>query len=154
MAKTTNLGMTVINSSDYISPDPINDNFEIVDQLGVDYVTSSGTSGNWWFRKWNSGRAECGIDYLSFGTVSITSEYAENMFKNATDLKFGAYPFTFSSVPFVVIYPHYFTHGSSVIVKPNSSSSVSQSPTFTVICEDSCSGTLYCGIYVCGKVSS
>ena len=62
MASTTNLEIEKLNSADYVSVEPINNAFDKLDALGVDYVTESGTSGEWWYRKWKSGRAECGID--------------------------------------------------------------------------------------------
>ena len=53
-----NMGLETINSSDYVSPTPINNNFQKLDALGLDYVVESGRSGEWWYRKWKSGRAE------------------------------------------------------------------------------------------------
>ena len=151
---TTNLSLETIDSSDYISPDPINSNFEILDALGVDYVTSAGTSGSWWYRKWKSGRAECGIDYKSFGTISCNTAYA-SLYKYGTMLSFGSYPFTFSSTPMAVISPRYWTGSSNnLIVKYVRSSSTTSSPKFDVIGGKDDYGTFYAGIYVCGKVSS
>lgn len=31
----------------------------ILSKLGVDFIVEEGTSGNWYYRKWNSGFAEC-----------------------------------------------------------------------------------------------
>lgn len=56
---TTNLGLQTINQSDNISPDPINANMELIDKLGVDYVTQQGKSGQWRYRRWKSGTFEC-----------------------------------------------------------------------------------------------
>jgi hypothetical protein len=55
---TKNLGLTTISGSDYVSYEVINKNFELLDKLGIDYVTSTGTSGIWTYRKWKSGYAE------------------------------------------------------------------------------------------------
>lgn len=159
---TTNLSLEIIDSSDYVSPDPINNNFEIVDELGTDYVTESGTSGSWWYRKWKSGRAECGIDYKSFGTTSVNSTMFGGLYKLADTCDFGSYPFTFSSTPMVVITPRYWTKSnvSMTFVKYGSSKSTSSAPVFDLLFYTSSSdapttlGTLYAGIYVCGKVSS
>lgn len=62
-----NINFKTINSSDYVSPSVINSNFQLVDPLGYDYVTSQGTSGNWNFRKWKSGICELwgNLDYAS-----------------------------------------------------------------------------------------
>ena len=59
---TSNMTLEHIDPSDYVSPDVINSNFDKVDKLGVDYVVASGKSGEWWYRKWKSGRLEQGVD--------------------------------------------------------------------------------------------
>lgn len=56
---TTNLGLKTINQSDNVSPTPINDNMELLDKLGLDYVTAEGVSGIWSYRRWKSGIYEC-----------------------------------------------------------------------------------------------
>lgn len=103
MATTTNLGIEKLNSSDYVSVDGINGALDVLDKLGVDYVVKSGTSGNWWYRCWKSGRAECGIDSYNFGTVNINTAWGA-LFASS-NLSFGAYPsgFAFKSNPFVSI---------------------------------------------------
>lgn len=55
---TKNLGLTTIGGSDYVSYETLNKNFEALDVLGADYVTETGTSGMWTYRKWKSGFAE------------------------------------------------------------------------------------------------
>ena len=83
-----NMGLETIDSSDYVSPTPINNNFQKLDALGLDYVVESGRSGEWWYRKWKSGRAECGIDDKNFGTVSITKAWG-SLFQSG-QMSFGA----------------------------------------------------------------
>ena len=51
---SNNMGLTNIDPSDYVSPDTINQNFNKLDALGLDYVVESGYSGEWWYRKWKS----------------------------------------------------------------------------------------------------
>lgn len=36
---------------------------KILDALKADYIVEQGTSGNWTYRKWNSGIAECWGEY-------------------------------------------------------------------------------------------
>ena len=56
----TNLGVTAAN-------------------LGIkDYVVEQGTSGDWKYRKWNSGIAEC-FGYISLGSISVSA--AGNVYK-------------------------------------------------------------------------
>lgn len=98
MSTTPRMGIQLINSSDFVDPSVINDGFKKLDVLGIDYVVDSGTSGEWWYRKWKSGRAECGIDSHTFPTSGplqwgnvgwwLTDFYA-----------FPAFPFAFASIP-------------------------------------------------------
>jgi hypothetical protein len=151
---TTNLGLETINSSDYISPDPINNNMAKLDKLGVDYVVERGTSGEWWYRKWNSGRAECGIDNKQFGSSSLsaiggsgTTGYGSSQYT------FGAYPFNFASRPFTIISfqgdKQWSGRGSYISMGHSTSTSVS--PNFFVV--DFNPGTIepMAGIYVSGR---
>lgn len=89
---TTNLGLTTINQSDNISPNPINQNMEKIDQLGVDYITSQGKSGDWYYRRWKSGTYEC---WCTFKQQSASP--------NVEDSDFGQfskqYPITFAAQP-------------------------------------------------------
>lgn len=55
----------------------------------TDYVTAQGTSGDWYYRKWNSGRAECWQRNGANASASGTSGQNIN------------FPFTFTSYPFV-----------------------------------------------------
>ena len=40
-----NMGLVTINSSDFVSPEPINNNFEKLDVLGLDYIVETGNAG-------------------------------------------------------------------------------------------------------------
>jgi hypothetical protein len=155
---TTNLGIELINGSDYISPDPINNGFTTLDKLGVDYVTETGKSGDWWYRKWHSGRAECGVDSKTFETKKAT-EWGSG-WGLAGKYTFGAYPFSFASEPTTLIQ---FRHedgnssGAMIHIHPNSSTSkLSVSPSFSLA--DANMPRTYtnpvCSIYVTGTVST
>ncbi len=72
MAVTENLKLELINASDFVSPDPINTAMKALDALGLDYIVEEGTSGEWWYRKWKNGKAECGIFDHNFGNVTHT----------------------------------------------------------------------------------
>lgn len=101
MAVTTHLQLQKINNSDFVSPEPINANMDKLDKLGVDYIIEQGKSGEWWYRKWKSGRAECGIDNKSFGSASVRSW--GNIFSTYNGFSFGPYPFAFKTAPFVTV---------------------------------------------------
>lgn len=101
MANTTYLQLQKINSSDFVSPDPINNNMDKLDVLGIDYIVQQGKTGEWWYRKWKSGRAECGIDNKKFG--SATLQAWGNVYSTYIGFSFGAYPFAFKQPPFVMV---------------------------------------------------
>lgn len=152
---TTNLAMTVINASDYVSPDPINANFEILDALGVEYVTDAGTVGEWWYRKWKSGRLECGIDDKNFGDLPHTTAWG-SMYSTAQK-SFGAYPFAFASRPFVMVTFNSTTGGTdhASYVATVATASTTDSPKFFLVDPNSNTAkATHFGIYVCGKYKS
>lgn len=121
---TTNLGLNIALGADKVNPvEAFTRNFETIDKLGVDYVTKTGTSGEWWYRIWKSGRAECGIDTKTFETK--TSVGWGSMWL-ADNFSFGVnYPLTFSAPPFVTVLFRYEQNGYGGIVhiKPASSES-------------------------------
>ena len=103
MATTENLGIEKIDPSDFVSPDPINNAFDKLDALGKDYVIDQGVSGEWRYRRWHSGVAECWIPNKNFG--SDTLEPWGAIYATMTGRSFGAYPFTFAEAPCVIVSP-------------------------------------------------
>lgn len=159
MAGTENLGLAIINSSDYVSPDPINENMKVLDKLGLDYVVESGTSGEWWYRKWKSGRAECGIDFKEFGEKSMSllvsgGSGGFNLYSSPA-FSFGSYPFAFSSRPNVAINFAYDNARSDSTganwIDLQSTKSTTLAPNFSMIDTDGSNTAPCCGIYVCGR---
>ena len=129
MANTTHLQLQKINSSDFVSPEPINNNMDKLDALGIDYIVQQGTSGEWWYRKWKSGRAECGIDNKNFGSAVLRPW--GNIFSSYDAFSFGAYPFAFKSAPFVSISPSSTNNEAFYgIASANSTSPTTLSPYF------------------------
>lgn len=59
----------------------------------TDYIVSSGYSDGWYYRKWNSGKAEC------WGRISVTKSHYTTL--NGFYCYYGAvtYPFTFTENP-------------------------------------------------------
>ena len=98
---TANLGLPQINGSDIVDYTVFNQAFQTMDVLGKDYVTESAKSGDWWYRKWKSGRAECGIDRKAFGTVQMQRWLSSGLTISSGSLDFGPYPFSFIEAPFV-----------------------------------------------------
>ncbi len=98
MSTTPYMGVQLINSSDFVDPSVINNGFQKLDALGVDYVIASGTSGEWWYRKWKSGRAECGIDVHTFAT-SKPQKWGDSGWWLTDYYAFPAFPFAFAKIP-------------------------------------------------------
>ncbi|UNI72539.1 MAG: hypothetical protein [Chaetfec virus UA24_144] len=146
------MGLETINLSDYVSPEPINRNFAKLDPLGLDYVISRGTSGDWWFRKWKSGRLECGVDFRDFGDQAAVNWHGWFATKNY--LNFGAYPQAFRSKPFVMITYMGDARNSnrSSFVFQRANTSTTRSPDFYLCDVTNATWRPYCGIYVCGNV--
>lgn len=152
---TTNLGLQIINASDYVSPTPINSNMEKIDALGIDYIVETGTSGEWWYRKWKSGRAECGIDYKDFGNKSMVPwDTGDTTFYATDQMTFGAYPFSFASAPFKSIS---FIEDKSLktrlgfVISESAVSATTTSGNFRIVDTYNSTFRPCCGIYVCGR---
>lgn len=148
---TKNLSLNIVNGSDYVSPDPFNTNFEKLDALGLDYVVESGTSGEWWYRKWKSGRAQCGIDYKEFGEQTLTQWVYTSLYAT-NELSFGAYPFAFKSRPFTVVS---FENDKLLAARDSwvnlsNSTSTTMSPSFRIVDASANPCSPACGIYVDG----
>lgn len=150
---TTNLGMEIVPTSDFVSPEPFNRNFTKLDNLGVDYITSSGKTGEWWWRKWKSGRAECGIDTKNFGAQPMGAWHG--WYATSNYMSFGAFPFSFKSKPFcsIVFQGDTKNSGRSGFVFQRANSSSTRSPDFYLCDVVSTAGDLVFGIYVAGSIS-
>lgn len=142
-----------IDPSDYLDPTVFNNNFNLIDKLGLDPITESGKSGEWWYRKYRSGRYECGVDSKQFAESALhgwggsgSGLYATNQYT------FGAYPFNFSARPnAVVTFQNDANNASrgSIIVMFNTTST-SMSPSFEVVDPLNINMKPLCGIVVYG----
>lgn len=164
MPNGLNLGLTMIQGSDLVDPQVINNNFIKVDDALVDYVVEESTVGEWWYRQWNSGRMECGVDSKSFGSFGATNMHPWGDSKiqgiqvySTSAMRFDRYPKTFVSRPHVII-----THqdetgvgkGLMGYVKLGSTSNqgTSQPPNFAYMSLDSTPLTnSYFSIYAIGR---
>lgn len=134
MSQTKNLNLEKFAGGDYIDYADINQNYDRIDALGLDYIVDQGTSGNWWYRRWNSGRAECGVDSQTFSSSSM-SNWGSLFISNTWS--FGAYPFSFSSPPCVSI--NYLgddggSYGGFIHIRARNYASITtRSPNFSVV---------------------
>lgn len=158
MAQTKNLKITKLEGSDVVDYEYFNQIFEKIDSALADYVVEASGSNSgvasWWYRKWNSGRAECGIDNkLLSGNYKM--ETWGSMYASPS-ISFGNYPFTFitSSRPYANVTFNYSGNGGmcSYVAQYSQGGSVT-SPSFRII-DPLLNTTLsnpQCGIYCCGR---
>lgn len=57
---------------------------KVLDALKVDYVVEQGTSGNWSYRKWNSGVSEAWIQSLNLGSQTPSVWVSPVRYKDLT----------------------------------------------------------------------
>lgn len=82
----------------------------------IPYITSSGTSGNWTYRKWSNGIAECwGVQKFTVNFQSSNGIYYDSDNGRAT------FPFTFKKLPTVVGGSSEWHYANWVNVWPNTS---------------------------------
>lgn len=93
---TNKLKMEKPDSTDNVSPDAYNRNFDIIDEeitaLKKDYVIDQGYEGNWVYRRWNSGIAEVWGRHQTKST---------NLYGLGLTVMTPEYPFAFIEAPIV-----------------------------------------------------
>lgn len=99
MATTKNLGMEITPTSNFVSPEPFNRNFEKLDALGKKYIVDSGKSGEWRFTEYSDGSYECFMA-KSFTDVAMNSQWG--VFYTAY-IAAIAFPISFKSKPHMTL---------------------------------------------------
>jgi hypothetical protein len=129
---TSNLDLELVDLSDYVSPTPFNENFKKIDKLAADYIMESGKSGEYWYRKYKSGRMECGVDAKKFGTTDMV-RMADSSNRSGY-YRFPAFPFAFKSQPLVFIAFLKDDNGAGECsIDYNNSTTLTQPTTFAVV---------------------
>ena len=149
MASTSNLGIEKLNSSDYVSVDPINNAFDKLDELGDVYVKSHGKSGDWYYRLWGDGRYECWLARTQSG-VKIGTAWGNLYQSTVASIPF---PTSFSSAPHMTI-TYATTSGNTAFAVPNTG--LSTSATGSILLCSPVSGATTTGvlsIHVSGSVA-
>ena len=103
--QTQKLSLTLFDGSDLVNYNDFNNNFNIIEnKLGNEYVEVLGWTDFWWYRKWSSGRCECGVDNKLVGNTQMTNWVtgipSSGLFHSA-EFSFGDYPVKFERRPFV-----------------------------------------------------
>lgn len=94
MANTPNLNLKKFTGADYVRYEDFNDNFDILDELGKDYITEVQNSGNWHIEKWKSGF--CELTYTEdLSNIPITQVHGGGYFWT----KPINFPVTFDGAP-------------------------------------------------------
>lgn len=150
---TKNLNLPQLDGSDYISIDPFNDAFSKLDKLGIDYVVESGKVGEWWYRKWSSGRAECGIDAKEFPRQEMSSYGGSKELFMTPATSIGAYPIQFKSKPTCIvnfIEDKAFGAGRGAVVANQGNGTNTQGPKVFMIDPTKAPAQIVFGVYVTG----
>ena len=92
MALSKNLNLVSIAGSDLVDPKPIDDNFTLLDAVGLDYIVENGSSGVWTYRKWKSGVLEMWAK-IEFPTTTASGPIASGF----------SFPFPFAAEPVVTL---------------------------------------------------
>lgn len=141
MASTSNLQLTLLEGSSVVDYNQLNTWANAIDRLGVDYVVEKGTYGNWWFRVWNSGRCECGVDNKQyFDSLAITDGTKWKPFYVNTGGRrsvFGDYPKPFKTRPYANICFNYCDEYASMVVLQANEGSTTKAPSFSLMNADS-----------------
>lgn len=134
MAQTKNLKLTLLEGASVVDYNEINNYVKSFDALGLEYVTSKGTKGNWWYRVWNSGRCECGVDNRKYyDSLQITNRWGDTgLWVTSRINPFGNYPNTFTARPFANVCFNYCTEAASCIVIQSQTIGGTTSPSFVL----------------------
>lgn len=82
----------------------------------ADYITEYGTSGDWYYRKYNSGYAECWGQF-QFSGITVTSSSAGTYYHSTTGIKSQSLPSgLFTSVSYAEATEGKGTHASGVYI--------------------------------------
>ena len=71
-----------------------------IDDVDVDYIVEQGEVDGWFYRKWNSGFAECWKIYYGTGITSAKNHYSGFYYSETVMVPF---PFTFTNLPTVTV---------------------------------------------------
>lgn len=115
--------MSWVNLSDiFCTKEEYNELKDAWDSISQDYIVSQGTSGNWTYRKWNSGIAECWCTT----SQNFTSEglYTSNLYFFDGTAK--SYPFSFAAIP--ACFTWKTTHSASGAISTGSAGTISATP--------------------------
>ncbi len=97
--------------------------------IQIDYIVEQGTSGNWLYRKWNSGLYEC-WGFIK-GTVAVTVAWG-SVYYSSTTIK-AAFPLAFTDYPIVQASPVFDGSGDFWISTDSGEASKTETANYQVI---------------------
>lgn len=135
MQETTNLRLNLLEGSSVVDYNEINAYVTAIDKLAVEFVREKGTSGNYWYRKWSSGRAECGVDNREFyKSLDLRTQYGgTGLYIPSGRLNpFGQYPIHFLSRPYASVCFNYCNESASCVVIQSQTAGQTNAPSFVI----------------------
>lgn len=97
--------------------------------IQMDYIVEQGTSGNWVYRKWNSGLAEC-WGFVK-GSTAVTGAWG-SCYSSGNDIK-ASFPFAFTDYPIVQATPVYDNGGNFWIATDTAGTSKTQTAQYQIV---------------------
>ena len=110
------------------------------------YVTATGTSGGWTYRKWSNGTCEC------WATVNYSANVNGSWGSaNYIEVPAKSLPFTFSAIPTVIVAPKY---GDKTVFLGQASTNATKSttPKYVFLRMTSATVSVYFDFYVIGTI--
>lgn len=150
MATTANLGIEKLTGASYVDYESFNTAYEILDKLGVAYITAKGTSSEWYYRQWSDGRYDLWLA-KSLSNQSMTQKWGNFYYCNIASIKF---PVTFASKPHMTV-TFSTTSGNTAFAVPNTGLSTTGTGTI-MLCngESGKTATGILSIHVSGTIKS
>lgn len=94
----------------------------------MDFICEQGVSGNWTYRKWNSGLMEC-WGFIK-GTVDVMTQWGGVYRSNATIQDY--FPISFTSYPVVQATPSYDNYGNYWLATFSTQSGMNKTPSYQI----------------------
>lgn len=133
MATTRNLSLTLLEGPSVVDYGQLNSWMTALDNLGKEYVIENGTNGSWWFRQWNSGRAECGIDNnLLFNSLNFNNTMWPPLIICGRQQPLNSYPITFKARPYFNWCFNYSEPDATLLLMQSSQAGANTPPPFTL----------------------
>ena len=134
----------LIETSEKIKTEIENELTQVDEKLSVDYIVEEGTSGNWSYRKWNSGIAEC---WGKHNFTDTTSKAWGSLYRFQNPIIIN-YPFEFKEIP---IETYGSNGGATIFLTTHTSNSKTNSCAYNICYHSNTTISIDINLYIVGK---